>query len=93
MNARLSKVVPTVHGQSIEVTADMLNVLNFINSSWGLIRQTGIFENSPNLLRLVGYDTPNKRGSYALSIPLKDQVQINSIGSRWVFQLGMRYTF
>jgi len=24
---------------------------------------------------------------------VKDQVQINSIGSRWVFQLGMRYTF
>jgi len=93
LNARLSKVVPTVHGQSIEVTADMLNVLNFINSSWGLIRQTGIFENSPNLLRLVGYDTTNNRGKYALSIPVKDQVQINSIGSRWVFQLGMRYTF
>ncbi len=93
LNARLSKVFSTVHGQAIEVTADMLNVLNFLNSSWGLIRQTGIFENSPNLIRLVGYDAANRRGIYTLSIPLKDQVQINSIGSRWVFQLGMRYTF
>ena len=93
LNARLSKVIPTMHGQSLEITADMLNVLNFINSSWGLIRQTGIFENSPNLVRLVGYDAVNQRGVYTLSIPLKDQVQINSIGSRWVFQLGGRYTF
>ena len=92
LNARLSKVIPTLHGQSLEVTADMLNVLNFVNSSWGLIRQTGIFENSPNLIRLVSYDNTNGRGIYTLSLPLKDQVQINSIGSRWVFQLGGRYT-
>jgi len=92
LNARVSKVIPTVHGQSIEIVADMLNVLNFINSGWGLIRQTGVFEET-NLLRQVGYDAVNERGVYALNLPLKNQVQINSITARWVFQLGTRYTF
>ena len=92
LNARVSKVIPTVHGQSIEIVADMLNVLNFINSGWGLIRQTGVFEET-NLLRQVGYDAVNERGVYALNLPIKNQVQINSITARWVFQLGTRYTF
>jgi hypothetical protein len=92
LNARLSWAIPTVRGQSLEIIADMLNVLNFLNSSWGLFRQTGVFEET-NLLRLVGYDTVNQRGIYALNLPRRNQVQINAIGSRWVFQLGTRYTF
>ncbi len=35
----------------------------------------------------------NQRGIYALNLPRRNQVQINAIGSRWVFQLGTRYTF
>jgi hypothetical protein len=92
LNARLSKVIPTVGGQSIEIMADMLNVLNFLNSGWGLQRLTGVFEET-NLLRQVGYDTVNQRGIYALNLPRKNVVQVNSIGSRWVFQLGVRYAF
>ncbi len=91
-NARISKVVPTLGGQSVEITADMLNVLNFLNSSWGLIRVTGQNEET-NLIRLTGYDAVNQRGTYALNLPIKNQVTVNSLGSRWVFQLGARYAF
>ena len=93
LNARLSWAIPTVSGHTLEITADMLNVLNFINSGWGLIRQTGTGFEEQNLTRLVGYDTANQRGIYALSIPVKDAITLNSIGSRWIFQLGTRYTF
>jgi hypothetical protein len=97
-NARLSKVVPTIGGQSVEITADMLNVLNFLDSHWGLIRQTCSNlsvcpAEEQSLLSLRGYDTVNQRGIYALSLPIKNQVTINSLGSRWVFQLGARYAF
>jgi hypothetical protein len=92
LNARISKVIRTVGGQSVEITADMLNVLNFVNSSWGLQRLTSVFETT-SLLRQVAYDTVNQRGTYALNLPRKDVVQVNSIGSRWVFQLGARYAF
>ena len=92
VSARVSKVFGTLHGQSIELTADMLNVLNFLKSSWGLIRVTGINEET-NLIRLTGYDQVNGRGIYALNLPIKNQVTVNSLGSRWVFQLGARYAF
>ena len=92
LSARISKTFGTLHGQSIEVTADMLNVLNFMNSSWGLIKVTGQNEET-NLIRLTGYDQVNGRGVYALNLPIKKQVTLNSLGSRWVFQLGARYAF
>jgi hypothetical protein len=93
LNARLSWAIPTLSGHTLEITADMLNVLNFINSGWGLIRQTGTGFEEQNLIQQTGYDAANGRGIYALAIPPKDAVTINSIGSRWVFQLGTRYTF
>ncbi len=93
LNARLSWAIPTVSGHTLEITADMLNVLNFINSGWGLIRQTGTGFEEQNLTRQVGYDAANGRGIYALGLVPQNQVTINSIGSRWVFQLGTRYTF
>jgi hypothetical protein len=92
LSARVSKVFGTLHGQSIELTADMLNVLNFLKSDWGLIRVTGLNEET-NLIRLTGYDAVNGRGIYALNLPIKNQVTVNSLGSRWVFQLGARYAF
>src|SRR5689334_21614205 len=92
VSARVSKVFNTLHGQSIELTADMLNVLNFLNSSWGLIKVTGQNEET-FLTRLTGYDAVNGRGIYALNLPIRNQVTLNSLGSRWVFQLGARYAF
>src|SRR6185437_12047891 len=92
-NARLSKVIPTINGQSVEITLDMLNVLNFINSSWGLTRITGGFEET-TLLRQTGYDQALARGIYSFTPPTKNAVSnVNALGSRWVFQLGARYTF
>ena len=93
LNARLSWAIPTVSGHTLEITADMLNVLNFINSGWGLIRQVGTGFEEQNLIQQTGYDAANGRGIYALAIPTKNAVTLNSITARWVFQLGTRYTF
>lgn len=93
LNARLSKVINTLGGQSLEITADILNVLNLLNSKWGLTRVTGTGFEQQNLIRLTGYDVVNQRGNYALNLPVKNQVTLNAIGSRWVFQLGGRYAF
>ena len=35
------KSVPTAAGQSVELTADMFNVLNLVNRRWGLFRTYG----------------------------------------------------
>jgi hypothetical protein len=90
LNASVAKVVPTVGGQSIEIRADVFNVLNLINGDWGLIRSTSGFEEA-NLLRQTGFDTVNQRGIYSLSLPQRNRVQTNS--SLWRLQLGLKYLF
>jgi outer membrane receptor protein involved in Fe transport len=90
LNARVSKAFTTVAGQSVEFTADMLNVLNFLHSSWGLVRETTPFE-TENLLSLTGWDTANQRGIYAFLPQAKNRAQTFST-SRWLLQLGLRYS-
>ena len=42
LDVRLAKVLPTGHGQSLEVTTDVFNLLNLLDHDWGLVRS--IFE-------------------------------------------------
>jgi outer membrane receptor protein involved in Fe transport len=90
LDGRIGKVIPTVGGQSLELTLDVFNLLSLVGSDWGTIRSTTGFETA-NLLRLTGYDAANNRGIYDISIPQKDRVDINA--TRWKMQLGAKYTF
>ena len=58
--ASLSKRFRLADRRTFEVTADLFNVLSFLDSDWGRIRQTPteVAGNVP-LLDLVGYDVPN----------------------------------
>ena len=38
LDARLTKVLPTAHGQSLELSADVFNLLNLLDRDWGLAR-------------------------------------------------------
>jgi hypothetical protein len=90
MNARLSKVIPTSHGQSIELIVDLFNVLNFLDRDWG-VRRGADLGFPPAILRLVGYDQANQRGIYRFDI--KDTNLRDNEATRWRLQLGTRYTF
>ncbi|MGH7644804.1 MAG: TonB-dependent receptor [Gemmatimonadales bacterium] len=90
VNARLVKVVPTVSGQSLELTMDLFNVPQFLNSDWGLVRETASFQDQ-SMLRLTGYDTATQRGIYALALPVRERVLVDA--SRWRLQFGVRYVF
>src|SRR5579859_3008116 len=90
LNARLAKNIPTVGGQSFDVTLDIINLPNLLSKKWGLIRQTAAFDDQ-SMLRITGFDVTNNRTQYALSLPTRNQVQINS--SRWQMQMGLRYNF
>jgi hypothetical protein len=91
--ARLTTVLPLVRGQSLELSADLFNLLNLLDRDWGLVRQAVQDFGDVALLDLVGYDQANGRGVYevdqsALSIRDLDQAR-----SRWRFQLSARYVF
>ena len=90
LNARLTKAFPTGSGQSLEVTADVYNVLNLINRQWGQSRVTTPEVRVP-MLRLVGYDASTGRGVYRLQLPGLRQIQ--DLASRWQMELGVRYVF
>src|SRR5262249_23080293 len=51
-SARLSKLVSTLGGHTLELSLDVFNLLHLLNSDWGVIR--GV--DGTSLLRLIGYD-------------------------------------
>lgn len=97
LDGRLTKVLPTGHGQSLQITADLFNLLNFIDHDWGRVQQTmEEFGGVPNgnrvsLLQLVGYDLANERGIYHVIQPRRHELDVD--GTRWRMQLSARYTF
>ena len=92
LNARIIKAFPTTGGQSLELSIDVFNILNLLNSTWGRITQTAQFEEQ-SMLTQTGYDTSNQRGIYSLLLPTRPAVLSNSLSSRWRLQGGLRYIF
>jgi hypothetical protein len=91
VDLRLSKVVPTRQGQSLEITADIFNFLNFLHRDWGLIRSSAYpFENL-GLFTLTGFDPVSGRGVYSLNLP--ETRVVDGDASRWRMQLSMQYAF
>ena len=97
--------VPVANGRrhTLQISADVVNVLNLINSNWGLAQTI----NRSALLNFVGYETPYTvattgvapRPVYSFAELAPGQplnaTYINSVGlgSRWQLQLGARYIF
>lgn len=90
VNLRLSWSTMTYRGQRFEISADVFNFLHLLNNEWGLVKETSSFEGA-TLLRRVGFDAPNDRNRYALSLPRREVIQTNA--SRTRLQIGARYTF
>ncbi len=95
VNLRLAWQSPPVLGQRIEVQWDIFNLMNLINSDWGLFDQAAQFENhGAAFLRAVGYDTAANRPIYTFTAPAAVETTIYTPTlSRWRMQLGARYTF
>jgi hypothetical protein len=94
LDARLSKTISTIGGQSLEISADIFNIPRLLGSvldnNWGVVKTTSGNENL-TLLSLAGYSAAMGRGVYKLSLPILRQVSIDA--SRWKMQFGARYSF
>ena len=73
-----TKVVPTFAGQTMILSLDVFNLLNMIDSDWGLVKSTSTFEGQ-TLVRLRGWDNLNNRGIYSLSLPIVNRVDPNCL--------------
>jgi hypothetical protein len=92
LNARLTQVVSVPRGQHVEITGDVLNVLNLINARWGRYRDVTTGP-SLTLLRLAGWDVVNERAVYDVPPKLPARGLVDDATSRWRVQLGTRYRF
>ena len=82
--------------KKLQITLDILNVLNLINKDWGQVKY--IANGSYSLLAFEGYDKttgamrasykPNSKGNSADNI-----YSIDDLASRWQLQLGLRFSF
>jgi hypothetical protein len=100
VDLRIGKVIPTLSGQALEITADVFNFLNLVNKDWGINRETSAFE-QVNLLTMStsAYDTrgtatqSDDRGVYVVPSALPALRRASVGASRWRIQLGGKYTF
>ena len=90
LNARLTKLVGLRNGQSLEIGADVFDVLNLLNARWGQYRYT-VLGPSVQLLTLRGYDAANQRGIYAPIRVVRNRVLEDA--SHWRAVLSARYRF
>jgi hypothetical protein len=89
------KVVTGSMENRLEVQFDIFNVLNLLNSEWGLLDQAANFEtHGARFLRAEGYDAARERPIYSFAAPAAvEQTIYSPTNSRWRMQLGLRYTF
>ena len=90
VSGRLAKAFLIRDGQSVEVTADMYNLLNVLNARWGQSRRT-VLDPWARMLTMVGYDPAAERGVYRLALPIRRRPL--EVESRWRAELGARYNF
>jgi len=91
MNARLSKGFGLGHAHTVELIADVFNLLNLINDDWGVQRTASSALGDVLLLQLAGYDQANQRGVYSVFPVNRRERDIEA--TRWRMQLGARYSF
>jgi hypothetical protein len=89
---RLAQEIPTIGSQRAEITVDILNVANLLNSGWG--RKEFISNESFNLINVRNRnDVQDGRVLMQPFAPLETANSIQNLGSRYQVQLGVRYSF
>ncbi|MBL7999321.1 MAG: TonB-dependent receptor [Candidatus Kapabacteria bacterium] len=103
LDLRLAQTIPTSGTQSIDITLDMQNVLNFLSSDWGLQRfvtgqsfrlmTAGTSVNNQTVI----FDSQNRMymgfTDPVLSNGRPGIYDTDNFFSRWRMQLGIRYNF
>ncbi|MDZ7269070.1 MAG: TonB-dependent receptor [candidate division KSB1 bacterium] len=76
--------------QTIQLSLDILNLPNLINSSWGVRKVASAAATSP--LRLAGFDNQGEP-IFNFVGPSETFIDDAGLNSRWQIQVGLRYLF
>lgn len=107
LDLRINQEIQTFGGQSVEFSASMFNVLNFLNEEWGV--RKGVSFNNYAVIFIDGYvdqeflDENPEYGSDDIGKPIisfdpedvqEDEIfSISDLSSRWQMQFSVRYNF
>ena len=99
LDLRLIQQMPSIRNQHFELTLDILNLTNLINSAWGHSRYVSF--DAIGLFNFDGYDEQGRPdvdlrvrdANEDGTIDREDVFQSTNLSSRWQVQLGVRYTF
>ncbi len=82
-------MIKTKDNHRLQVSLDIINAGNVLNSKWGGTK-------TPNITNLMQYQgVANNKPTYTINQNLKEQTFRNNTGidSRYSMQLGIRYIF
>lgn len=93
LDLRIAQVIPVMEGHTVQLTLDILNVPNLLNSTWGKSKQLSF--GTTNVTGYVGNDPASGLPVYRLFAPDDvDKIFSESdLSSRWQMQFGARYSF
>ena len=94
VDLRIAQEIPVVAGHKVEITFDILNLMNLLDSGGGWVRNTGANQ-TVNLLQFRSFETA-PGADYGKAryqwLGVTDPFQPDDTLSRWQMQLGIRYT-
>ena len=96
LDARLAQdlPVPVLNGHSLQLTVDVINLLNLINSNWGKSWYVSSQNDVPWALYGTNYGVdPTTRQQRIVWTPRAARYSLSQLGSRWQIQIGVRYKF
>jgi hypothetical protein len=85
LDMRVAQCVPLVGTDRLEVSAELLNVLNLLNPAWGLVQTV-----PNNVVPILRADTGSKYFQWA---PRTSPWVPEPLLSRWRLRVGVRYSF
>jgi hypothetical protein len=91
LDARIAQDIPVpgLKDHRLQITLDIVNVLNLINNEWGKLQYVSNQNDVPWTYK--GKDASGKEKIYFTD--RANIFSINQLGSRWQMQLGLRYSF
>jgi hypothetical protein len=91
LDARIAQDIPVpgLRDHRLQVTLDIVNVLNLINSEWGKFQYVSNQNDTP--WTSAGIDAAT--GKQKINFSTRDRFVLSQLGTRWQMQLGLRYSF
>ena len=91
VDIRFAQIIPVDQKWGkLEITWDIINFLNAVNSEWGRVKY--VYNQNDSPINYRGIDASGKP-MFSFTRSTKDRFVSSGIASLWQMQFGFRYTF